>query len=230
MKKIFTTIAISILTAASVHAVGITIVAPAQIKLTALTQGEDFALQRSKTNTTATSTNTTFVFKSTVIKTAFSNSNLLALLANSFNTNFPAGAQIGLSFAHIYVVDSTGTNILFNPGTVISFNLDEDFSSGVETDIFTQNSSGTSVTGNDTMLVTASASLNYDDSLQTTHDGTHTTFQFKGLMTVKESVNFKTAVSKDDIEFEGTGGGSIRNVQTILNGTIKAKPTGIEPI
>ena len=229
MKKILTTIAVSIITAVTAHAAIVSAVGPANFKVTAITQGENFAVTSSKTNTTATSTNTTTVFKSTVNKAAFGNTNLLALIENSLNTTFPAGSQIGFRFSQLVIVDHTGTNVIFIPSSVCNVTVEAEFNSGMETEILTQNSSGESLSGNSTDLFTASATLVYDDTLLATGDATHTTFQFKGLMTINESVNLKTRFTKINTEFQGTGGGPIRGVETILTGTITSKGAGAPP-
>ena len=153
------------------------------------------------------------------------NSNLLALVENSLNTNFPAGSQIAIGFGQVFVADRTGTNI-FDLSTLIAIEFDGEMESAMETRIRTQNSSGTSFAGNQTLDLTLSATLAYDDTAFTTGDGTHTTFQFKGLMTVKQVLNLKTNGAKVNIEFQGTGGGPIRGVDTILTGTIKVKAAG----
>jgi hypothetical protein len=71
--------------------------------------------------------------------------------------------------------------------------------------------------------------LNYDDTLLATGDTTHTKVAFKGLCVVKVSENVKTGVTKTTTTFQGTGGGPVRGVQTILTGTITAKAVGILP-
>jgi hypothetical protein len=229
MKKILITIAVSIITAVTAHAAVVSAVGPASFKVTAITQGEDFALISSKTNSTATTTNTTQVFKSTINKAAFGNTNLLALIENSLNTNFPAGSQIGFRFSQLVIVDHTGTNVIFVPSSVCNVTVEEEVISGMETEIVTQNSSGESVAGNSTEVFTISAILVYDDTLLATGDATHTTFQFKGLMTINESVNLKTRLTKISTQFQGTGGGPIRGVETILTGTITVKAVGAPP-
>ena len=234
MKKILTTIAVSIITAITAHAVSPTAAGPANFKVTAITQGENFAVTSSKTNTTATSTNTTLVFKSTINKAAFGNTNLLALIENSLNTTFPAGSQIGFRFSQLVIVDQTGTNVIFIPSSVCNLTVEEEFNSGMETQIITQKNQHRRIFVRQQhrwCFCHASAILVYDDTLLATGDATHTTqFQlFKGLMTIKESTNLKTRVTKGNIEFQGTGGGPIRDVQTILTGTITSKGAGGAP-
>jgi hypothetical protein len=185
--------------------------------------------QSAKTNQTATSTNITRFYKSGVIKTPFSGSDMLALLANSFNTNFPAGSQIALAPGGLFVVDSTGTNIIFSPNPTIFFQADVTFFPSTETIITTEKASGTTQSGNRTEELIASLTLNYDDTLNTTTDGTHTKFTFRGLYTVNKTENLKTGLVKASSELQGTGGGTVRNVQTLFTGTISEKSSGIQP-
>lgn len=231
MKKFLAVIATCILTLSGAHAVVLfTPVGPAAFKLNAIVQETTFQQTGGKTNQSATSTNITTVFKATIGKTSFDSSDMLALLANSFNTNFPAGSQIGMRFAKLVVVDSTGTNIIFDPSGVVSFQLDEEFVSGVETETLSAKPSGTQEGGSLSEVLTSSVTLSYDDTLNTTQDGTHTKFAFKGLYTVQLSENLKTHGIKTTATFQGTGGGPVRGVQTILTGTISGKASGTVPV
>jgi hypothetical protein len=224
MKKLMAAVIVSTLTIITAHAGFGGGPGPATFKLDALTQTTPIQQVGSKTNQTATSTNITIMFKSTMAKTAFDSSDMLAVLTNSFNTNFPADAQVGIRIGQIVVVDKTGTNIIFIPGgNVISFQFDEDFTSSMVTEISTLNKSGESESGSGNTTFIASATLTYDDSLQTTGDGTHTKFAFKGLFTLKSTENLKNQTGKTSIEFQGTGGGPVRGVPTILTGTITSK-------
>jgi hypothetical protein len=228
MKKILTTIAVLAFAFSTVRAAVFFVpTGPATFNLNSAVYAP--AQQNAKTNQTATSTNITQFFKSSLTKTPFSSSNMLALLANSFNTNFPAGSQIALQPGGLFVVDITGTNIIFSASSVVSFQSDATFFSSTETLITTQNTSGTSHSGNFTQGLIASRTLTYDDTLNTTADGTHTKFTFRGLYTVNKTGNFKTGFVKATSEFQGTGGGMVQNVQTLLTGTINGKSTGTQP-
>ena len=211
MKKLMAAVIVSTLTIITVHAGVAGLPGPATFKLDAFTQATPFQQVGGKTNQTVTSTNVTAMFKSTIGKTAFDSSDMLAVITNSFNTTFPADAQVGIRIGQIVVVDKTGTNIIFTPGgNVITFQFDTDISSDIVTEISTLNKSGQSNSGsaNDTLI--ASATMTYDDSLQTTGDGTHTKFAFKGLFMLKSTANLKNQTGKTTIEFQGTGGGPVR--------------------
>jgi hypothetical protein len=231
MKKILAVLATFAITLGMARAaILFTPVGPVTLKLEAIVQETPFTLTGSKTNQSKTATNITQMLKATTTMTPFSSADMLALLANSFNTNFPAGAQIGMRFGALFVVDSTGTNIILTPTGVISFQFEEDLTSATETAVQTENGSGTQTSGNLAETFTCSAVMTYDDTLNTPTDGTHTKFAFKGLYTVKYAENLKSRLVKTTSEFQGTGGGPVRNVQTILTGTISGKATGTVPL
>jgi hypothetical protein len=128
-----------------------------------------------------------------------------------------------------FVVDSTGTNIIFTPNGVVSIQFEEEFVPANETLITTENASGTQFAGSLSESIIGSVILNYDDTLITTTDGTHTKFAFKGFYTLKLNENLKTHSVKSTTEFQGTGGGTVRDVPTILTGTISGKAAGFVP-
>jgi hypothetical protein len=231
VKKFLMSAAICLFALTMAHAVAIfTPVGPATFKVSAIVRDLPFQLIGGKTNQSATSTNTTQVFKATILETPFGNTNMLALLANSFDTNFPAGSQMGMRLGNLFVVDSTGTNIIFTPTGVISFQFEEEFVPANETQITTENASGTQFAGSLSETIIGSVTMNYDDTLNTTADGTHTKFAFKGFYTLKLSENLKTHAVKSTTEFQGTGGGTVRDVPTILTGTISGKAAGVVPV
>lgn len=230
MKKLLTVVTMFALALGAVRATVIfTPVGPATFKLNAIVRDMPFQQTGGKTNQSATSTNITQVFKSTILQTPFGGTNLLALLGNSFETNFPAGSQIGMRLGSFFVVDSTGTNIILSLNGVVSVQFEEEFVPENETLITTENASGTQFAGSLSETITGSVILNYDDTLNTTTDGTHTKFAFKGFYTLKYSENLKTRAVKTVTEFQGTGGGTVRDVPTILTGTISGKAAGFVP-
>jgi hypothetical protein len=228
MKKILTAIAVSVFAFSVARAAVFYVpVGPATFSLNTTVYAP--FQQSAKTNQTATSTNITQFSKSAVIKAPFGSSDMLVLLANSFNTNFPTGSQIALGPGGLFVVDSTGTNIIFSPNPIVNFQSDVSFFPSSDTVITTQNAAGTKQSGNRADELIASLTLNYDDTLNTTADGTHTKFTFRGLYTVSRGENLKTGIVKATSQFQGTGGGTVRNVQTLFTGTITEKSTGIIP-
>jgi hypothetical protein len=202
-------------------------VAPATFTLKAISTALPFEQTGGKTNLTATSTNITRMYKSTITNSVFDNKAMLALLENSFNTNFPPGSQVAMNFNHLVVVDSTGTNVIFLPGSVVTMQFDFGTDMTIEKVISNLTSSGTQVSGSYVNTATISATLSYDDSANTTADNTHTKFAFKGLQVLQTNLNLKTNVEKITATFQGTGGGPVRGVKTILTGTIGFKLTAV---
>lgn len=225
MKKLLVGVVVSVLALAA-HGAVFSPTGPAAFNLNAATQGEDFQIIGGKTNETATYTNIITVFKSTTVTKPFANSNFLALLANSFNTNFPAGSQVGMRGPFFYVVDSTGTNIIFNPSEVVSVSFGQSLASGIETEVQTTSTNGFSLSGKSTLTETSSVTITYNDAAQTTGDSTHTSFEFQGLLVVKTSEDIKTRIEHATTTLDLTGGGSVRGVGTIFTGTITVKALG----
>src|SRR5262249_27042012 len=102
MKKLLATIILNLIAVSFVHAVLFTPIGPATFKLTAFTQGLNFSQVSSKTNQSSTSTNVTTVYKSTVTNSVFDSTDMLNLLANSFNTTFAPGSQVAIRNGTIY--------------------------------------------------------------------------------------------------------------------------------
>lgn len=228
MRKFFASAAALVFSAAAAHAISFLPPGPATLQFEATTQATSFHLVSSKTNRTATATNVMIVDSETVSSTPFVSSNLLALLTNSFNTNFPAGSRIGFSFGSLVVMDSSGSNIFF-PSPVLTSTFNEGVVSEKQTEISTQNKNGSSLSGNSTAADINDITIIYDDSTVSPGDGIHSTFQLRGLLVQKISRNIKTNFEKVNYEFQGSGGGTVHGVQTILKGTIKAQAAGAPP-
>lgn len=227
MKRVSVIIALSVLSLGVAH--GITFQPPGSVtfKLNAITQITTLHAIGSKTNQTTAATSITTVSKATVSTVPFVSSNLLALLANSFNTNFPEGSQIGMRSGNLVVVDHSGTNVIFDPSPVLTTGFEQDLQAVLQSQTASQGQSGASLSGTVAETVISNLSINYDDTDQTTGDATHTTFQLKGLFMQKVSLNLKTRSVKITSEFQGTGGGQIRDVTTILTGTMTSNSTGL---
>jgi hypothetical protein len=229
MKKLIAGIGVLIM-AGVASAVSLSAVGPATVKLTAVNQGLNYDIVGSKTNQSATVTNITVLYKSTVTNTAIDSADFLALLANSFDTTFPDGAQLGMSFGNLRIVDSTGSNTIFDISSVVSTHFDVFTSSGQETVVSTLNSSGQSYSGNNQQNVTADITITYDDTANATTDGLHTQFTFRGVFQMKQSTNIKTTASKTATTIQGSGSGLVDGVESVLMGTISGKATGSVPI
>ena len=226
MKKLFATIALlaiaGIARAAVAYPVG-----PATCKWTVMSQGLNFVLTSGKTNATATVTNTSQTFKSTVNRTNYNIGDLLTLIENSLGQTFPPGSQVGLRYNQLYVVDKTGTNALLNLNNLVTISFGLFLTADVRNQKTTDSSAGFSVTGMDASVGTIDATLNYDDSTLRTTDGTRTTFALHGLFTITSSYDYGAKIKQaDSIVFEGTGEGTIRNLPVIITGTLNSKGKG----
>jgi len=226
MKYVVVVLAVTVLTLGAAHGITFQPPGPVTLKFDAITQITTLHAVGSKTNQTGAATSVTTVSKATVSTTPFASSNLLALLANSFKTNFPDGSQIGMRSGNLVVVDKTGTNVIFDPSPVLTTGFQQDLQSILQTQIASESQSGSSMSGTVTESVISNLSINYDDTAQTTADNTHTTFQLKGLFLQKVSLNLKTSSVKISSDFKGTGGGQIRDVTTILTGTMTSNSIG----
>ena len=208
---------------------------PMDVKLTVITQESSvFDPFSSKTNSTATSTNITTTGKATLIKTKFGSADLLALMANSFNTNFPPGSQVGFILGGgIGVVDSTGTNIIFTPPSpaTVAFSgvISPTVQSGSQVVTTTIDASGTTVSGYGNAVSISVATLHYDDTAFTTSDGTQTVFTFTGEY---DQTNTRPK-GKDFVlitgQLQGAGDGTLRGQAAVLTGTFRIKPFQAAP-
>jgi hypothetical protein len=204
---------------------------PAVFKLTATAQEYSYVTASSRTNHTATATNITTVTKSKATNAPIHADFILGLLANSFNTSFPAGAQLvmrGLGNFSFFVVDSTGTNILLNVSAVLSITENAGVNSGMETLIQKTTAAGTKYSGNNTQVLTEYATLSYNDTALMTKDGTHTNFQLNGILVDSLSTNIGTVKSRQSVLFQGSGSGTIQGKDNIiLKGTLSGALSGL---
>jgi len=210
-------------------------VGPATVSLTATFQATTEDLIKSSTNHSTTTTNSSYLYKSTTTNLTISSPDILNLLANSFNTNFPAGAKLVLrgssGFYVFFVSDSTGTNLLLNVSSVLSMTRVTVVYSGQGRLMVKSTSATSTVSGNDTESNTVYAKIGYDDSTLTTGDGTTTTFELAGVLTSKYSRNFSNNNVTDNVTLNVGGGGTIRGVPNgVIQGTIKCKLAGQQAV
>ncbi len=186
-----------------------------------------------KTNVIRGVTNDTTVLKSTTTNFTINASSLLALLANSFNTNFPAGTQLllagGQGFYSLVVSDETGTNISSLPvHTVLNPVGWALIRSGRRMEVSTN---GVFSVGTDSEVFSTAISFEYNDSgMDTTGDGTHSTFSWNGIIEAKASRNAATGIATENVTMTLTGAGQVRNQpSSVFTGTIRAKLSGKSP-
>jgi hypothetical protein len=205
---------------------------PFTLKLMATAQALDNATVTDKTNSTSSGTVITTDSKSTVTNFMMQSADLLTLLENSLNTNFPSGAQLVVTrtgpFLRLMIADSTGTNIVQNLTSNLLLGTiggEQPVHAGSQIVISKTGNSGASISGN--AVVTEVDVLGYDDTGLATKDGTHTKFNVNFLFIRKSSSNLVTQQIKDAIKFQGFGTGTIRDQNVILQGSGSAKISGV---
>jgi hypothetical protein len=210
---------------------------PIKLKILATAQSLFHAMVSSKTNSTATTTNVTTVFKSTTTNTIIQNADFLRLIENSFNTNLPDGAQLvasgnNFSFLGLYVADSTGSNVVLDLSSNVFIGVfadEQSVDTEVRAGIATTSSSGTSVSVRVNDTATSTVILGYDDSGLVTKDGTHTKFQITCLSVRKSSGGLLFGPIKEKFSLSGVGYGTIRGQGVILQGEATASVSGVLP-
>ena len=182
--------------------------------------------QTYKTNVVQTTTNVFWTLKSTVTNDVLHSVDILKLLANSFQTNFPAGAKLSVNGNRFFVVDSSGSNVLLNASSVFSISLTGYMQNSLTTRITTQTNGGSSLKGNLTSDLLFSATLSYDDTSLATTDGTHAKFALYGLWKTLLTQNIVTYKSTAVFVFTGGGGGTIRDIPVFLDAIISGHGSG----
>jgi len=177
---------------------------PVEIKLTATQQ--DLSDSEVKANPPT--------FKWTTTNLTLNTEQVVQLLANSFNTNFPDGASLAISgCGDLAVVDATGTNVLLNVSAVLSTSI-ETVLTGQAVD---------SANGGFQAHFSGDAVFTYDDESFITTDGKHTSFTFHGRFLQHMSASNKTEkANTTSVLTGGSGSGTLRNKTTVFTGTIKA--------
>jgi hypothetical protein len=194
-----------------------------------------------KTNITGTATSKTTnvleILTSSFTTTPFNDASLLALLANSFDTNFPAGTQLVTDGNTLYVADHTGTNEILDISTVLTVTGTNKVMAGLDTEVQTTTKAGTTRTSVGTSSGNQFIIVSYSDAGLTTKDGTTTTFQFVGVSAFSRKGS--SSVSTNDVikvtdsgsfKITGSGAGSIRGTNSVIEGTILGTPKGTETI
>jgi hypothetical protein len=203
------------------------------VKWMVSTQGLVNATELAKTNTTATSTNTIQVTKSTVTNSMFQTADLMGLLENSFNKTFPAGSQLVLNrvgnYYSIFLTDASGTNVVqpLSTNLIIGAKAGEQpVSSDIQTLVTKSTTSGTSSSANESETTEETVLLFYDDTALTTGDGTHSQFQIDFLVVRKSLEDFVAGTAKDVVKLQGIGSGTIHGQNVIIQGSGAATITG----
>jgi hypothetical protein len=193
------------------------------LKLMATAQVADNVVISDKTKCAVETT----VSRSTVSNWFLNSADILKLLENSYNTNFPTGSQLAVTLINtnliVYVADATGSNLVSFASILL-----------IDPSIITHTGSQTVIaktgapenSGNTVDTTTQTVFLFYNDNSLTPADETHTEFHMSCLLVGKSSLNLANNQIKDAIKFEGVGDGTIRGQPVILQGGGSAKIAG----
>ena len=186
------------------------------------------------TNHTSKATNYVTTYKFTTSTTAFNDASLIALLTNSFKTNFAKGSvQLGTDGENIYLVDKTGTNVVLDISSVVSVSFVTDVFSGGEVETVSVPKSMNSATTTSAVGTASEISyvaLNYDDSTLLTSKVTQ--FQFNGVSMgasdFSTTNNYNTESIKQNFSLQGVGQGTILGTSSVIWGTVTGSSKGTE--
>lgn len=203
------------------------------MKFAAASQSWEDLRVSSKTKFTETTVTTVDVFKSTSAIVVIDSADLLNLLENSMNTNFPSGARLVVTLTEpsrfsVLVANRQGT-VIHNPGTNLFLllpNEQQPVHTGQTTRLEVIKNNEGRVSGKDVQTYTLTAVLGYNDTGLATRDGTHTEFQVQCLATGKWSSNIATGKFSSNLKMQGHGFGTIRDRHVILQGIATAVVTG----
>ncbi len=189
-----------------------------------------------RTNVMRGITNVTQVFQSTTTNFTINAGSLLALIENSFKTNFPAGCQLllvgnGEPVYTFIVSDPTGTNIGFDASAVLTAKFLSNTAlvlTGTQT--ITQTNPPSPELGKIAQTLTTVLSLTYDDTALPTADHTQTQFTWVGLVRSKSSLNIANGFDDENVTMDITGSGSYRGQDAaIFTGIVHSKISGFRP-
>ncbi len=149
-----------------------------------------------KTNITATTTNLVATSKFTATNQIINNATLVKMLANSFNTNFPANAELKLSNSGDFVI-AVGTNVIRNVSGVLhsTFSSNPRVTKGVQTESAKFTPTAVTLAEQVAFNQTSNETLTYDDSALTTANGQTTKFTASGTMVLRYNQAVKSVNS-----------------------------------
>jgi hypothetical protein len=202
-------------------------IGPVTVKLTILCQDMPHKLISSKTITNSNSTNYVEVFKSTVTNFTVGNDELLKYLENTFQTNFPAGAQLACNGYKFFVMDSTGSNVVQEVAFTMYFFGIRGPTAGVEHITTTLDSTGLHHSGNDTEVITGTTGLLFNELYFT--NTMPFNVQVSGITVRKQSVNLKTGEAQTSFDFEGVGSGGLGGRLVLVKAQVTGKASGKMP-
>ena len=201
---------------------------PVTFHLTVSAQDLNNDITHSNQVHTAASTNQVVITKSTFTNATITSAGMLQLLENSFHTNFPAGSKLASDRVRFYIVDSTGTNVVLDVTPVFTISNEVLLSSQTATESEKITATATNISGHVASAVAQVMDLFYDDSTQTTTDGTHTAFRFSGLANIPTSQNLATLKIIANLSLlNGAGSGTNRNTPVVIQGSMTVPLRGV---
>ncbi|HEU5124692.1 MAG TPA: hypothetical protein VFW05_11580 [Verrucomicrobiae bacterium] len=183
-----------------------------RISLISYVQGDFEKVISVKTNFHASHTDVVTAYQSTLLRGRIRTPDLIALLENSFHTNFPDSKL--LCGGHSFYLAGPGTN-LFDVSAVLSWEFDTSLFSSRYRTIISETETTNSVSMKGVSKGLAALKLIYNDTALQPADGKHTVFKLSGTA----SENYYLA--DPSFLFSGHGFGTVRGTNTILKGTIK---------
>jgi hypothetical protein len=195
--------------------------------------GDGFTLSHSNATHTAKSTNVVETYTASMTKLTFNNAFLLGLLANSFKTNLTGAHLATTGNGLVTVVDKTGTNQILDITPVVTSVSSNNVFSGTRS--VTVSTGSTGITNSSTTSRPTSYEyivLSYNDSNQTTADGTQTVFVFDGVSTSGSTDKLTGLTDKVSGHYSLTGGGAgiIRGTNSVISATMTGSASGTEVI
>ncbi len=168
-------------------------------------------------------------YKAKTTTSSFATADLLALLTNSFKTNFSKPVKLATDgFTNIYVVDKTGTNVFLDVSPVLRvFPSEDSLRSGGMKTTMTVKSGVTNVTSTLTDTMTSRVTLHYNDSGELSNNVSD--FWFHGVTTISIDGKFNGTNATGTGQLlvqDGSGGGTIQGTNVIISGTISGSIKG----
>ena len=204
---------------------------PVVVNLTAVQQSLTlFETTTSRTNITATTTNVATVARATTTNIVINNAKILKMLANSFNTNFPATAALKINDHGDFVV-TVGTNVILNANTVVevTFTSSVALVAGTATENERTTATATNTVSNSAETTTGVDKFTYDDSALTPADGKTTNFKIEGLRTLRSTQALSqingvvTGTTTYIVTITGAGVGTISDKEAIIKGAVTGR-------
>jgi hypothetical protein len=155
-------------------------------------------------------------FKWSTTNVTYTTEDILGLLANSFNTNFPSGAGLMIDACGSIAVKD-GNGFFLYVGSVLSLQVNQAVISGQNVD---------SASGGMNVQLTAQASLRYDDESKTTGDGTTSSFTLTGQFLERQTFSNHSGDGESSFTLQGSGNGTVRNRFFVFKGKASGKAPG----